>query len=157
MSGPEVPLVSSAVRVCPMDVSTTPAGWYPDPGHPQSLRYWDGAAWLERYAPAPGVVPQAATAAAPVRSRLTLATGFGMAQRAFSLRVIFTSLVIGGIAGVVVGIYLPSLTMPAFWGVAALCYLGTVANGAQMTKCDACMKRVKMGASTCHHCGYSRA
>lgn len=29
-------------------VSTTPAGWYPDPdGAPNTVRYWDGATWTE--------------------------------------------------------------------------------------------------------------
>jgi predicted RNA polymerase sigma factor len=32
---------------------TTPAGWYPDPGGAAHLRYWDGQAWSENYAPYP--------------------------------------------------------------------------------------------------------
>lgn len=31
-----------------------PAGWYPDPGNPAGLRWWDGTAWTER-ASQPGV------------------------------------------------------------------------------------------------------
>jgi len=27
-----------------------PAGWYPDPASPQSVRYWDGATWTEHRA-----------------------------------------------------------------------------------------------------------
>ncbi|WP_255032780.1 DUF2510 domain-containing protein [Mycobacterium marinum] len=30
-----------------------PAGWYPDPGSPQLLRYWNGATWTEHTAPNP--------------------------------------------------------------------------------------------------------
>lgn len=33
-------------------VSHIPAGWYPDPEHPGSYRYWSGAAWSEHRAPA---------------------------------------------------------------------------------------------------------
>ena len=37
---------------------TTPAGWYPDPDDPASLRYWDGYAWSEhRTPPVPVVQP----------------------------------------------------------------------------------------------------
>lgn len=40
------------------------AGWYPDPmGDTTKLRYWDGAAWTDHYAPAQGQ-PAATTAAA---------------------------------------------------------------------------------------------
>lgn len=33
-------------------MSQTPAGWFPDPEHPDQLRYWDGTAWTEHRAPA---------------------------------------------------------------------------------------------------------
>ena len=41
---------------------TPPAGWFPDPSGQPMLRYWDGAAWTEQFAPmsapplAPGLV-----------------------------------------------------------------------------------------------------
>ena len=31
--------------------TTTPAGWYPDPNGPGTLRYWDGVVWTEHVAP----------------------------------------------------------------------------------------------------------
>lgn len=33
--------------------ATPPADWYPVPEAPHTLRYWDGKAWTEHYAPAP--------------------------------------------------------------------------------------------------------
>lgn len=30
---------------------SSPAGWYPDPGQPETQRYWDGTAWTEQRAP----------------------------------------------------------------------------------------------------------
>ena len=33
------------------------AGWYPDPSDPTAQRYWDGSAWTEHKAPAPGGQP----------------------------------------------------------------------------------------------------
>src|SRR4051794_8616226 len=29
------------------------AGWYPDPEHPDALRWWDGSAWTQHRAPLP--------------------------------------------------------------------------------------------------------
>ena len=48
------------------DMSETPnipAAWYDDPTDPARLRYWDGTAWTENYAPKPGA-PTAAPAPA---------------------------------------------------------------------------------------------
>jgi Protein of unknown function (DUF2510) len=45
-------------------VSTTPPGWYPDPGGPAQLRWWDGNRWTEHVhpqaAPAGGTLPSSA-------------------------------------------------------------------------------------------------
>jgi Domain of unknown function (DUF4041)/Protein of unknown function (DUF2510)/Meiotically up-regulated gene 113 len=39
---------------------TTPAGWYPDPQSPNSLRYWDGSQWTNHSAPGtPPLAPKA--------------------------------------------------------------------------------------------------
>lgn len=75
--------------------------------------------------------------------------------RALSIRVIVISLVSGIGIGVLAGMIWPAATMPVVWGSAALVYLGIVVNDEQMVKCAACRKRVKIGATTCHHCGYS--
>jgi hypothetical protein len=80
----------------------------------------------------------------------------GRIGRALSLRVILSSLFTGLLAGVVVGLVWPGAEIPTMWGVAAICYIGFVVADGQMTRCDACRKRVKLGASTCHHCGYAR-
>lgn len=78
--------------------------------------------------------------------------------RALSLRVIVLCLVAGIGGGVLAGMaFGTAATMPAVWVIAALCYLVAVFNDGQMVKCDACGKRVKMGAQRCHHCGYQPA
>jgi Domain of unknown function (DUF4352)/Protein of unknown function (DUF2510) len=42
-----------------MTTPPTPAGWYPDPEHPGSQRYWDGSVWTEHRTaePPPAVEP----------------------------------------------------------------------------------------------------
>jgi hypothetical protein len=59
----------------------TPAGWYPDPGAPSGLRWWDGQQWTEHTHAA---TPPAATppAAAPPAAQPVVASdpGFGATQ-----------------------------------------------------------------------------
>ena len=81
----------------------------------------------------------------------------GRLQRALSFRVIVVCLVGGVGVGVLVGMKWPGATIPTMWVTAGVLYLIAVMNDDQMTRCDACSKRVKLGASTCHHCGFSRA
>ncbi len=38
-------------------MSTTPAGWYPDPADDQQQRYWDGAGWTHQTRPDPQPTP----------------------------------------------------------------------------------------------------
>lgn len=38
-------------------MSTTPAGWHPDPQNPGQLRYWDGTTWTDHRAPGAPVEP----------------------------------------------------------------------------------------------------
>ena len=84
----------------------------------------------------------------------------GMVARAFSLRVIFLSLVVGVCAYVLVQLAWSGVGFWLMWLVAAGTYALAVWGGGsgegQMVKCDACGKRVKMGSERCHHCGYSR-
>lgn len=53
-------------------MSAADSGWYPDPGDPDSLRWWTGTVWTEFTLPAfalftsPGMTPKA-SAAVPVR------------------------------------------------------------------------------------------
>lgn len=79
----------------------------------------------------------------------------GRVARALSLRVIVVSLVGGVGIGVLVGLAWSQATIPAMWLSAAGLYGMAVMNDGQMIHCAACRKRVKLGATTCHHCGYS--
>lgn len=42
-------------------MSTTPAGWYPDPNDDRNLRWWDGEGWTARTAPNPDRLPHSPT------------------------------------------------------------------------------------------------
>lgn len=77
-------------------------------------------------------------------------------DRALSFRVGCMTLLLGVIAGALVGALWEPLAMPVTILVWVVSWLGVVMNDEQMAKCDACMKRVKLGATACHHCGYSR-
>lgn len=46
-----------------------PAGWYPDPAGPTTVRYWDGSAWTEHTAPRPYAAPVAMTAGSAHQAR----------------------------------------------------------------------------------------
>ena len=50
-------------------MSTTPAGWYPDPNAPGSQRYWDGNAWTEQMSAAAPPSPPAPPARAKKRRK----------------------------------------------------------------------------------------
>lgn len=78
-------------------------------------------------------------------------------QRALSLRVGCMTLVLAVVAGALVGLAWPAAAVPVTFGVWGLGWLGYVFSDNQMLGCDACGKMVKLGASTCHHCGYVRA
>ena len=83
-----------------------------------------------------------------------------MLARALSLRVIGLSLLAGIGAYVLVALVFPSAGFWVMWLIAAATYALAVWGGGdntQMIRCDACGKRVKLGAERCHHCGYSRA
>ena len=51
---------------------TVPAGWYPDPGAPGSLRYHDGTSWTAHTAARTAPDPAAAAAAVPPRPLATV-------------------------------------------------------------------------------------
>lgn len=41
----------SAGSTPPSSGAPQPPGWHPDPQHPNSWRYWDGATWTDQRAP----------------------------------------------------------------------------------------------------------
>ena len=42
--------VTPIEAAAPAAVTSTPAGWYPDPSGRFEMRYWDGSAWTEHVA-----------------------------------------------------------------------------------------------------------
>lgn len=77
-------------------------------------------------------------------------------ERCFSIRLWLASLFAGALLGTLAGAAWDPLSMPVTIGVFLVAFIGTLVNDEQMMKCDACRKRVKLGATACHHCGYSR-
>jgi hypothetical protein len=69
--------------------------------------------------------------------------------RALSVRVIVVCLLGGVCIGVLAGMAWPNATMPVVWLSALGLYLIAIFNDGQMVKCDACRKRVKLGAERC--------
>ena len=74
--------------------------------------------------------------------------------RAFSLRVIFFSFVFGFAVYALASFVWSGTPLAVMWTAAAAVYVMAVTNDEQMLRCDACGKRVKLGAVRCHHCGY---
>lgn len=52
---------------------TAPAGWYPDPGRAELVRWWDGSAWTEHVQPLPPAVsvPSLETSDRPTNQRFS--------------------------------------------------------------------------------------
>lgn len=79
-------------------------------------------------------------------------------ERALSIRLAFFCLVLGVCVYVLVQMAWSGVGYWLMWLVAGAAWVAAVwFNTDQMVKCDACSRRVKMGADVCHHCGYSRA
>ena len=48
------------------------AGWYPDPGHPEQQRWWDGAAWSEDTQPSPEAIAARRRPRVPLWAKIVL-------------------------------------------------------------------------------------
>jgi predicted amidophosphoribosyltransferase len=137
-------------------VSTTPAKFCPECGAAEPGRFCRECGHELASAPLSGVLGSAQPITPTVRpvSRADLWTG--RIERALSVRVgcgaLFTAALLGALASY---IWEP-LAVPIAAVAFVILWLAAVANDEQMAKCDACRKRVKLGASACHHCGYSR-
>ena len=73
-------------------------------------------------------------------------------QALFSTRVMLTNVVLAAILGALAGMVARPLGIVVFILVFALATLAA-ATGDTVTRCPYCSKRVKIGASACHHCG----
>lgn len=54
---------------------SVPAGWYPDPQDPASIRWWDGAQWTSHVQPRPDVGASGETIAADVAAHASSRSG----------------------------------------------------------------------------------
>lgn len=74
--------------------------------------------------------------------------------KALSIRVFFVAIFIGALASVLLGDLwhpLRYLGIP----IGFLVWIAVVIDPTTAAKCPACHKRVKVGATTCHHCSRS--
>jgi Domain of unknown function (DUF4389)/Protein of unknown function (DUF2510) len=91
-------------------MTQTPAGWYPDPQDPRSIRYWDGVAWTEQRAPFPQappppppppstgpVAPGLASAPYPARLRVDYADSYNRLTTFFRLVLVIPIAVVLGV------------------------------------------------------------
>jgi Protein of unknown function (DUF2510) len=112
-------------------VTQVPAGWYPDPEDPKSLRYWDGQKYTMQRIRTPS--EQAGAAATVILSGLAL--GFGAIAGGlalFSIPVLLFPLPLGfGTAGV--ALCLAALTTkgpkPWYLAIAAIAAIGGIVVG----------------------------
>jgi hypothetical protein len=149
------------------------AGWYAAPGEARTKRYWDGERWTNERLPMyvdPQSEPQPSSQPAQVAPEeqpsswsvpepeplTTWQVWSGRIERGLSIRVVCLAILAGFFAGFAASFISEALVAPAIVIVMVGAWLAAVLNDEQMMRCDACLKRVKMGATTCHHCGYSR-
>jgi len=154
-----------------------PPGWYDDPSGQGGLRYWNGTEWTSRapaaspqaalhptpeQAPAPSAQPYAASSAETKEQTATAWLAGYWQNRApwsqiianlFSLRLFYvcaaSSLTIGAVLAVLIWEPLAYLAIPLFF----VLWLGLSISPTTVAYCPYCSKRVKLGASACHHCG----
>ena len=67
------------------------------------------------------------------------------------IRVIFMAMLSAALLASAV--HLPGLVWPLFIGILVMYVVGRLAGTTGPLKCPYCRKRVKLGATTCHHCG----
>ncbi|NNE74055.1 MAG: DUF2510 domain-containing protein [Acidimicrobiales bacterium] len=92
-------------------MSTPDAGWYPDPLQPGRLRWWDGSAWTEHFAPGVPEIPSA-----QIRSTSGSASGGGLRDLGDMLGDAFQ--VTARRAGHLLPLVLLGSLLPAFlWGL----------------------------------------
>jgi type IV secretory pathway TrbD component len=77
-------------------------------------------------------------------------------ERATSIRLLFMCIILATLCGALAGAIWEPISSPVAVIVGIGGWLAAVCNDEQMAKCDVCRKRVKFGATACHHCGYSR-
>ena len=134
-------------------------GWYYI-GNGQ-LRYKDGTGWTDQYQYIDTAAP--VLPAMPRQTDMSNSSGSGVTgvdwalwaarfARILSIRVIVGATVGSLIFAALLGALWKPLTY-SFFLILPLSLLGWFFNDDQELKCPYCRKLVKLGATTCHHCG----
>lgn len=100
---------------------------------------------------APSVVP--ASGANSEKPRAVSGTWGQRLQRVLSVRIGCMGLIVAGVAAALTGALWEPLAAIVFWPVLIAFMLAAIFNDENVLNCPHCRKRVKIGASTCHHCG----
>lgn len=136
--------------------------WYPDPyGPPGQNRWYDGAHWSHHTTggvnpPAPQSRPtQDPSAMQTLRAKAPRQSTWDVLVKLASIRLMVVALIIGVIVAIpLVLVGAPDwLVGPVWIGVAVIVWLLGALNPYNVLYCPASRKRLKGGASACHHCG----
>lgn len=80
-----------------------------------------------------------------------------MLHKLLSLRVWGVCAITAGLPAFLLGQLWQPLFLITFWPLFALALIGYALSPATAAKCPYCLKRVKLGATVCHHCSRSVA
>jgi hypothetical protein len=134
------------------------AGWYQDPTRRHERRYHDGQQWTRRVVDNDVIDedPQPLPAEHAAAAGTVNAPSFWATRRwanLFSIRALIGSALVALIPAVPAGLLWPPLGTAAFIVAFVLAHLFIQMAPERVLYCPHCRKRVKMDATTCHHCG----
>lgn len=127
-----------------------PPGWYPDPAGSGEQRYWDGSRWADQTPPPQG--GQSTGAALRDVALVRHESKWEFAKKLMSLRLMAGAMTLGLLTAIPLALIWDPLAWLGLLVAVAVWWLAAATPG-YVLYCPHCRKRVKAGASVCHHCG----